>query len=146
MVRISSGDLLKSCKPFQLKKSINFKFRRPPNYEESRDQMLVVSYLHLKHPGILFTSALGGTHTSIQKAVRAKRMGYCKSWPDLTFAEPRGPYHGLVVEMKKTGGKMENKDQEDILKAFRDRGYKAVCCIGYEVAVKVIDTYLKHGR
>lgn len=124
----------------------SFVFKKPRNHEESRDQMLVVAWLWQKHPDALFTSALGGSNMTIQKAVRAKQMGYRKSWPDLTFMEPRGTYHGLLVEMKKTGGKLDNKNQEAILLEFRQRGYKAICCIGHQAAIKAIDDYLKHGR
>lgn len=116
-------------------------------YEESREQMLVVAYVQNKYPDALFTSALGGSHTaSIQERVRRKRLGYRKAWPDLTFLEPRGIFHGLVIELKKTGGRCDDPDQIDFLIEADKRGYKAVCCIGYQVAIKVIDAYFKLGR
>lgn len=121
--------------------------RAPIRYEEAREQMLVVSHMYLRHPDVIFTSALGGIPAkSIQEAVRRKRLGYRKSWPDLTFLEPRGPYHGLLMELKKTGGRCDDRDQIDFLIEADKRGYKAVCCIGHKIAIKTIDEYLNFGR
>src|SRR3990167_6540321 len=111
--------------------------------EEAREQMLVVQYVRNTYPNVLFTSALGGIKTTIGQAVKLKRLGYRRSWPDLTFLEPRGPYHGLLIELKKTGGRLDDKDQKAFLLAANARGYKAVCCIGYQIAIKTIAGYLK---
>lgn len=116
-------------------------------YEESNEQMIIVAYVKAHYPDVLFTSALGGSKaTSIQEAVRRKKLGYRKAWPDLTFLEPRGIYHGLVIELKKTGGKCEDPNQIAFLLEADKRGYKAVCCIGYKVAIKTIEMYLEFGR
>ena len=116
-------------------------------YEEAREQMLVVSYVQNKYPDVLFTSALGGSKaSSIQEAVRRKKLGYRRSWPDLTILFPAGGFHGLLIELKKTGGKCDDPDQIVFLLAADKLGYKAVCCIGYKVAIKTIDAYMKLGR
>lgn len=123
------------------------KFKKPRSQEEAREQMLIVRYVNLKYPNVLFTSALGGVSSpSIQEAVRRKKLGYRKSWPDLTFLEPRGGFHGLVIELKKTGGKCDDHDQIAFLIEADKLGYKAVCCIGYNIAVKTIDAYMKLER
>lgn len=121
--------------------------KKPRCQEESREQMLIVRYLNLKYPNLLFTSALGGINApSIQEAVRRKRLGYRKSWPDLTILSPRGGFHGLLIELKKTGGSCDDPDQIAFLVEADRLGYKAVCCIGYQIAIKTIDAYLKLGR
>lgn len=121
-------------------------FKKPMQQEESREQMLVVNYVNNKYPAVLFTSALGGTGTSIRQRVKHKKLGYCKSWPDLTFLSPRGGFHGLVIELKKTGGKCNDEGQIAFLVEADRLGYKAVCCIGYDIAIKTIDSYMKLGR
>lgn len=69
-------------------------------------------------------------------------------------------YHGLLIELKapehnrvvlkgKNAGKIVKSkgklslDQSDLLTKFESIKYKAVCCFGFEEAIKVIDEYFR---
>lgn len=49
---------------------------------------------------ILFCASLGGRKCSIGLAVKMKRAGYRKGYPDMCIEEPRGKWHGMRVEIK----------------------------------------------
>ena len=57
--------------------------------------------------------------------------------------EPRGPFHGLAIELKKEKGGRVSQAQKDWLNALEMRGYKATVAKGYEEAVETLLAYLK---
>lgn len=112
---------------------------------EEHEQMRLVEYVKHKYPDLLFTSSLGGVRVSIGVAVKMKKLGYRKSWPDLSFAEARGGYFGLYIELKNLSGRLD-PDQKDFLITATERGYFAQCAIGYHGAVHIIDRYMGMPR
>lgn len=54
----------------------------------------------LRGMGVLFCASLGGRRVSIGLAVKMKRAGYQKGYPDICIEEPRGQWHGMRVEVK----------------------------------------------
>ena len=54
----------------------------------------------LKSRGALYCASLGGRRVSIGVAVQMKRAGYVAGYPDMCIEEPRGPWHGMRVELK----------------------------------------------
>lgn len=56
--------------------------------------------LFLESLGVLYCASAGGMRTNIRTAVKMKRAGYKKGFPDIFIYEPRGKYHGLAVELK----------------------------------------------
>lgn len=69
-------------------------------------------------------------------------MGLLKGWPDLFFAEPRGKYHGLFVELKQEKGSL-SEAQRSILEELTDRGYLCRVCYSADSAILVIKEYMK---
>jgi hypothetical protein len=112
--------------------------------EEFRIQAAFVTYLELAHPDLLYTISPGGFIMSAGMAMKMMRMGYRKGTPDILFFEPRGPYSGLLVEMKKPGGTV-SPEQEKFLTAARDRGYSCAVCFSKSSAISVLDKYLSLG-
>ena len=110
-------------------------------YEESVIQKVVVNWLRRNYPDVLFTCA-PAVAKSARQGRENKLMGYCKGWPDLTFAEPRHGYPGLYVELKTATGKIQ-PEQEIILERLRSRGYKTVICRSDVEAISTIKEYLK---
>lgn len=74
--------------------------------------------------------------------VRNSQMGCRKGVPDLMLPIPRHGYHGLFIEMKKPGGRLEN-NQKKWLAALTDLGYSAVCCQGWEEARDELQRYME---
>lgn len=111
--------------------------------EEYYEQVALVNWLKLQYPNILFTASAGGMRTSIGTATKMKRMGYAKGTPDLWILERNDEYNGLIIELKKKKGGQLSKEQKEWLRRLNERGFKAVCCKGYDDAEKTIKEYLK---
>jgi hypothetical protein len=120
---------------------------------EANEQMLVVQYLKLQYPNVIFNCDMSGIKLSIGQAVKQKKLGMPKGYPDLFIAEPNGKYHGLFIELKKSGTKLFKRDgkpvnehieeQNEMLDRLQERGYYATFCIGFDEAKQTIDNYFK---
>lgn len=118
--------------------------KMPPRQEEYDIQCRFVNYILWTYPTLLFTIAPQGMRMSRRMAGKIKNMGYRKGTSDMLIFEARGLFHGLFIELKAPAGTL-SKDQGDFLLAADRRGYKAVCCKGYDIAVKTLDNYLQKG-
>jgi len=121
--------------------------------KEEDEQANYFTYMKYKHPKILVNADMGGIKLSIGYAVKCKRLGNRKGWPDIFLAEPVGNYHGLFLEMKQVGVKCYKKDgsvvavdriieQHNVLETLRSKGYVAMFCEGFDQAVTVTEDYL----
>jgi hypothetical protein len=111
--------------------------------EEYYEQVAVVNWLRLQYHDILFTASAGGMRTSIGTAKKMKAMGYSRGTPDLWIMERRKGFSGLIIELKKEKGGVLSPEQKDWLKRLNERGFKAVCCKGFDEAMGAIKDYLK---
>lgn len=73
---------------------------------------------------------------------RAKAEGIKAGVPDLCLPVPRGPYHGLYIEMKRRKGGSLTPEQKGWLERLRGQGYAATRCDGWEQAAKLLLDYL----
>lgn len=105
--------------------------RRPPQHLEFKNQCALIqwlSYEHKKYPDLAYLYAIpNDIRTTPQRAARAKAMGMRAGTPDLCLPTPRGPYHGLYVEMKSLEGQ-PTPAQRDFLDFLRRVGYAAIIC------------------
>jgi hypothetical protein len=115
--------------------------RKAAPESESNQQEIVIKYLRLAYPDALYCASAGGMRTSYLQAIKMKRTGYVKGFPDLFIYEPRGEFHGLAIEMKKEKGGTASPEQKRWQKQLRNRGYASYICKGSEDAIKVIDEY-----
>lgn len=111
---------------------------------EFRIQSIFITSVQLLYPDLLFTIAPAGFIMSAGMAMKMIRMGYRKGTPDLLFFEPRGPFHGLLIEFKAPGGKISDA-QRDFLAAAENRGYKTAVCFSTAEALSVLAEYLRPG-
>lgn len=117
-------------------------------------QIQVADYLRLRYPNVLFHSDYGsGLRLTPGQAVKQKRLqGGRRAWPDLFIAHPMGKYHGMYLELKKDGTRLQKrngdfasehiKEQWEMLGALTLRGYRAEFACGFDEAKKIIDEYL----
>ena len=108
---------------------------------EANQQEIVVKYLRLAYPTALYCASAGGIRTSYLQAIKMKRTGYVKGFPDLFIYEPNQDYKGLAIEMKKEKGGVASPEQKWWQEQLRNRGYASYICKGNEEAIKVIDEY-----
>ncbi|MTI32805.1 VRR-NUC domain-containing protein, partial [Xanthovirga aplysinae] len=87
-------------------------------------------------------ASAGGLRTSLTQAKKMKAAGYKAGYPDMTFHEPRGIYHGLFIEMKKLKGGVVSKEQKAWIKKLKERGYKAEVARGCMEAIRILKEYL----
>ena len=108
---------------------------------EANQQEIVIKYLRLAYPTALYCASAGGMRTSYLQAIKMKRTGYVKGFPDLFIYEPNADFHGLAIEMKKEKGGVASPEQKSWQEQLRNRGYASYICKGNEEAIKVIDEY-----
>jgi len=77
-------------------------------------------------------------------AGRLKAMGVKAGFPDLLLPVKRGGYCGLAVELKsfKNGARLSER-QKEWLDRLNASGYRAVCAVGWRVAMDEILSYLE---
>ena len=75
------------------------------------------------------------------EAVRLKKEGLRPGVPDMFLAVPRGPYHGLFIELKH-GKNKPSGVQVSFLAALSSQGYYAVPVWEWQDAIQLITNYL----
>ena len=108
---------------------------------EERLQTEVINWIKEKHPGIRYCASLGGIYTGPRQAIKAKRTGYSRGFPDLQICEARGGKFGLFIEIKTIKGRPTSV-QKEWINDLNIRGYHAEICKGLPAIVKCIDEYL----
>jgi len=108
---------------------------------EEEIQIRVVNYITMVHPDILFCASAGGVRTGYKQAVKMKRTGYKKGFPDLQICEAVGGYHGLFLELKTLKG-VASPEQKQWRADLLRRGYYAAIVKGVEPCIEIIDKYL----
>lgn len=78
------------------------------------------------------------------EARKLKAEGMRAGVPDLMLAVPRGPYHGLFIELKHDHNK-PSEAQTLFMNALTAQGYYAVPVWEWEDAIRLIQNYLE-GR
>lgn len=111
-------------------------------HEEANIQEAVINYINAQYPRLLYCASAGGVRTSIKQAIRMKRTGYVKGFPDIFIYNAKGPYFGLAIEMKTAKGVM-SQSQKEWQQKLIDNGYHAVTCKSFDEAKQVIDDYLQ---
>jgi hypothetical protein len=94
----------------------------------SKSHIAAVFDMFLSAKGVLHNASVSAVKTSIGVAMKMKRAGYKKGFPDMQICEPRGQYHGMFIELKcGTYSSQEQKEwRDDLLK----RGYLAIIVPG----------------
>lgn len=77
---------------------------------------------------------------------RQKEQGLKSGVPDIFIPVARGKYHGMFVEMKRSDGGTESKNQKKWRDALREQGYNSVVCHGWDKARELIEYYMQEGK
>ena len=129
---------------------------------------MIADYLRYQYPTVIYRFDLAADlKLTMGQASKHKRLQRYRGYPDLFIAAPvvsreRGACYtdrfwcGLFLEIKKDGTRIFKKDgklvadehireQYDMLRDLRTKGYAAEFGIGFEATKKLIDDYMK-GR
>lgn len=129
--------------------------RKAYTYREDSLQGALARYMNMQYPTVLFESDIAGLNlpVTIAKNVYAQR-NHRFSFPDFRVFLKQGAYAGLVLELKKEGTIITNKNgtlrkqgehrlrQYNTIVAFREQGYMAGFCVGFANAKDCIDAYI----
>ena len=109
----------------------------------------ICSYLKIR--GVLYNTDLSGIKMTMGQAKQARGLRCCNGFPDIVVYEPRGPHHGLFLEVKKEtpfkrDGTLKTNDhlreQSEMIDALNERWYYASFVWSFDQAVELIDWYL----
>ena len=120
---------------------------------EYNTQVRIVEYLAERYPELIVQGSLGGIRLPIGNAVKAKKMGNKKDFPDLFIAIPNDCYCGCFIELKREGTKLYKSNgqlvtnehfhaQDELHKRLRAVRYYAEFAVGYQDAIQKIERYL----
>jgi hypothetical protein len=90
---------------------------------------------------LLYHTPNGGSRHMLE-AKKLKRMGVLPGVFDLFLPVPRGPFHGLYLEMKSGRGK-PSPAQSDFQHRVLMQGYCALIAYSFEEAKQFLLTYLE---
>ena len=76
---------------------------------------------------------------------RNSQMGCRSGVPDLMLPIPMHGYHGLFIEMKRAGGRLD-VTQRKWISALAGFGYLAICCHGWEEARDALQRYMEKAH
>lgn len=111
--------------------------------KEADEQMMLFEWAGYRSPvlELMFAIPNGGSR-DLREAKRLKDQGVKAGVPDIFLPVPRGGYHGLFIELKRTQGGRVSDKQKEWIQHLRMQGYQAIVCHGCDEAAHVIDAYL----
>lgn len=118
--------------------------KRARRQEEAKIQAECFKWCWNEHPEtrrLLFHVENEEAHGNMIDGARRKAMGLVAGVSDLILLMPRGPYHGLMIEMKTLTG--TQKERQRTWQALVEKqGYMYVVCRSLEQFQTTIDNYL----
>lgn len=124
--------------------------RQHPEYELQKQ---ICRYLDLQYSKTLYLSdTIANVKLRIPQQVRNKKIQKAEfKCPDLLILEPRGGYHGLMIELKvkspfkKNGELYKDKHlegQASTIQNLCDKKYMSGFSWGFEMTKNIIDDYM----
>ena len=88
-------------------------------------------------------SSLNGIRLPIGLAMKAKRSGLIKGYPDIFLPYKTKLHNGLFIELKKTKGGLLSKEQREFINYLNSQSYLAFVCRGADEAKIAILNYIE---
>lgn len=115
---------------------------------EDDEQIALFEWINLqlgRWPELVYAYHVpNGGHRNKLTAMVLKGMGVKRGVPDVHIPVPKGPYHGLWIELKKQRGGRLEQEQRIWLSAMKRLGHYCVCCEGWEEAARYIEAYMQN--
>jgi len=112
-------------------------------HEESQIQIACVRWFYYQHrdlEGLLFAVPNGGRRGKVEAGIM-KAEGVYAGVADLLLLVPRGPFHGLAIEMKTAKGRLSDSQKEWAKKVLK-QGYEYVVCRSVDDFIEQVEYYL----
>lgn len=115
------------------------KASKPTMPTEHQEQAAFVAWFKLQFPHVRIAAIPNGIRSSIRQAVKAKRDGMSKGFPDLMI-----PAWNLYIEMKRIKGGVLSPEQKDWHHYLEDHcNATVIVSKGCEDAVKKVQEFLQ---
>lgn len=117
---------------------------RAHRQRESRLQAQCYAWCWNEHPEtrrLLFHVENERSDGNVIDGAKRKAMGLVAGVSDLIMLIPKGPYHGLMIEMKTEDG-VQSQVQKTWQVLVESQGYKYELCRGFEQFKKIVNEYL----
>lgn len=116
-----------------------------PKNTEHLEQSALISWFRTQYPlmsNCLWAIPNGGVR-HIKTAMKLKKEGVLAGVSDLFLMIPKNEFHGLFLEMKAIGGKVQ-PNQVQFINLAKTMGYQAEVCFGFQDAKEKIQKYLRN--
>ena len=124
-----------------------------PKYTEEQEHHYVCNYISLYYPDVIYFTDGSGLKLTRNLAIRFSKLKSSRGIPDIIIPEPKGKYHGLFIELKRTGSIAYKKDgsikqdvhleeQNEVLEKLKKKGYFACFCMGRQESIDIINWYM----
>ena len=121
--------------------------------QEESVHIAISAYLRMQYPNVLFTSESSGIRVNIRLRSVLKQQRSTHKQPDMIILQPKGIFHGLILEIKKDHSDVFLKDgsiskkahiqeQNATIVMLRELGYCAMFACGFDDAKSKIDNYM----
>lgn len=119
----------------------------PTEAEEQKTLFSWADMQSFKYPELelMYHIPNGGSRNKLE-AANLQKQGVKPGVPDICLPVPRGKYHGLYIELKRTQGGKLSENQKRWLKMLAAQGHKSLCCEGWKEAAREILAYLSLGN
>ena len=122
--------------------------------QEENTHVAIAAYIRSQYPDVIFTSESSGIRVPMHLAVMMKKQRSAHKQPDMIVLEPKGNYHGLILEIKKdrsevylkNGEYSKNQHIQEQLKTLNllnSKGFYACFACGFDHAKEIIDSYMR---
>lgn len=116
----------------------------PTEFEEQSAIFEWAKAMSKRYPCLNYMSgSLNGIRLPLGLAVKAKKNGLLKGFPDIFLPYNNGTYTGLFIELKRLKGGVVSPEQTDFIEYLNSQGYKAVVCKGHSEAISTIFNFIK---
>lgn len=123
--------------------------------QEESVHVQIAAYIRMQYPDVVFTSESSGIRVPMHLAVMIKKQRSTHKQPDMMILEPKGIYHGLILEIKKDHGEVYLKngsiskskhiqEQLQTLCLLTEKGYCAHFACGFDEAKHLVDWYMNY--
>ncbi len=112
--------------------------------QEHIEQSMLIKWFRFQYPEVsrcLWSIPNGGVR-HITTAIKLKQEGALAGVSDLFLMIPKRDFHGLFIEMKAPGGKLQ-PNQKEFQSLAKSMGYEAITCFGFDQAKESIKKYLQ---
>ena len=121
----------------------NKKLSIPTEYEEQAYLFHLARLYVTKYPDLKWLNgSLNGVRLTIGQAVKAKKAGNVKGYPDIFLPVKRGKISGLFIELKRVKGGTIEPEQREWREFLLSQGYAHHFCRGCDEAWDIIIKYL----